>query len=116
VTSKLVSGNENASIIAERTRVAAIVESPEGLARPSAARQLALRSSMDAEAAVEFLRTIPADNPYIAAMEKEGAVGISAAAPGASGSFLSDPKASRLAEIKGSMAAFNETAGYRKES
>jgi len=45
-TTATVTGNVNAALAADRARIDAIVNSQEGLSRPKAALQLALRSSM----------------------------------------------------------------------
>ena len=85
-------------LINERLRVSSILESPEGLSRPKAARQIALRSTMDTESAIDMLRTIPIDNPYIAAMDREGPVNVNAM--GANPSITGDRKSKRIAEIR----------------
>ena len=104
----------NAALALDRQRVADIMESPEGLLRPKAALQLALRSTMDSVSTIEFLRTLPADNPYLAAMNAEGPIDIGGANVGAS--MSTDKKAARLAELKGSMSQFNLNRGYTAKS
>jgi hypothetical protein len=96
--SKAISASASEVLINERLRVSSILESPEGIARPRAAMQLALRSTMDPQSAIDMLRTIPVDNPYIAAMEREGAVNVNAM--GANPSINGDLKAKRLAELR----------------
>lgn len=109
-TTKILPGNVNAAVAMERMRISAIMESPEGLLRPKAALQLALRSDMASASAVEFLRTTPADNPYLIAMATEGPVNIGGSMGATAGP--TDPKAARLAEIAGSMTNYNATQGY----
>ncbi len=96
--SKPISASASEILINERLRVSSILESPEGLARPKAALQLALRTTMDSEAAIDMLKTIPVSNPYIAAMDLEGAVNVNAM--GANPSVAGDKKSARIAEIK----------------
>jgi|APCry1669190731_1035312.scaffolds.fasta_scaffold20275_2 hypothetical protein len=105
-----VSGDTNSAVFSERVRVAAILESPEGKRNPAMAAELALRTALDAEQARAILATAPAANPYIAAMNREGPIGLDAPTADMSG----DPKAARLAEINGSMQAFNAVKGYTK--
>jgi hypothetical protein len=92
-----VTASASSALINERLRISSILESPEGLARPAAARQLALRSTMDVQSSIEMLQTIPVMNPYIAAMALEGAVNINSV--GGSTVGRDDPKTKRLAEI-----------------
>lgn len=93
------------ALLEDRLRIATILESPEGLRNPAVARELALRSPSTASAAIALLRNCPAENPYLAAMNREGAVGIAADPSGPGG----DAKAARIAEIK------RNTAGVRAE-
>jgi hypothetical protein len=104
-------GNINAALAVERQRISAIMESPEGLLRPEAARQLALRSTMDAQSAVDFLKTIPAANPYVLAMQQQGPIDLGGSNVGAPVS--TDAKAKRMEEIEGSMAHFAADMGYK---
>lgn len=106
-----VSGETNAAVLAERLRVAAIIDSPEGKRNPAMANKLALYSSLDADTARSILADAPAANPYLAAMDKEGPTGINGPAPA---SFSTDPKAERLEEIKANTAAYNAAKGYTK--
>jgi hypothetical protein len=99
-----VSGDDNAAIASERLRISSILESPEGQRNPKMAQKLALYSSLDVETAKSILADAPAANPYLAAMDKEGATGISAAS---SGGLNTDPKTARLAEIAESVKALN---------
>ena len=86
-----------ASILAsERLRISAILESPEGKRNPTLAHELALRSAMDAAAAVAILASAPAQNPYLEAMNEHGPIGLTSAASGASSL---DPKQARMAEM-----------------
>lgn len=100
-----VTGEVNAAIASERLRIAAILESPEGKRNPAMAQKLALGSALDAETARSILAEAPAANPYLAAMDREGAIGLSAAIV----DIIGDPKAERLKEIEGSMKAFNKS-------
>lgn len=105
--SKPITASASAILMNERMRVSSILESSEGLARPKAALQLALRSTMDAQSAIDMLKTIPVDNPYIAAMDREGAVNVNAL--GANPSITGDQKAKRLAEIKANLSPMKAT-------
>lgn len=100
-----VTGDENAAIASERLRISAILESPEGKRNPAMAQKLALGSALDAETARSILAEAPASNPYLAAMDREGPIGLSAATVDITG----DPKAARMKEIEGSMKAFNKS-------
>ena len=71
-----VSASANETLLGERLRIASIIESPEGILRPEVARKLALHSTMDSASAVELLRSVPVANPYLAAMQVEGPIGI----------------------------------------
>lgn len=105
-----VSGDANAAVLSERMRVTAIIESPEGKRNPAMANKLALYSSLDADTARSILAEAPAANPYLAAMDKEGPIGITAAAA----DLTSDAKTARMEEIKVNVAAHNAVKGYRK--
>jgi hypothetical protein len=113
---RTVSGASNEATLNERLRISAILESAEGTSRPRAARELALRSDMSPEQAVDLLKTMQPDNPFMAAMNAEGRIGIEPQAPGANGSALSDPKAARLAEIGSSMKHYNGVRGYGQKA
>jgi hypothetical protein len=104
-----VSGDTNATVLAERMRVAAIIESPAGKRNPAMANRLALYTALDAETAKDILSQAPAANPYLAAMDREGPIGLSAA----TADFTNDPKAARKKELNESMAAFNADRGYK---
>ena len=71
-----VSAATNETLLGERLRIAAIIESAEGVLRPEVARKLALHSSMDSVSAVELMKSVPVANPYLAAMNIEGPVSI----------------------------------------
>jgi hypothetical protein len=104
-----VSGDTNAAVLSERMRVAAILESPEGKRNPGMAAELALRTSLDVETAKSILGQAPAANPYLAAMDREGPIGLSAA----TADFApADAKAERLKEIAEGVAAFNASRGF----
>ncbi len=103
-----VSGDTNSAVLSERLRVAAIIESPEGRRNPALANQLALRADLDAETAKSILAHAPAANPYLAAMNAEGPIGLSADFADVSG----DPKAARLKELTEVTNALNEQKGW----
>lgn len=106
---KTVAASENAAIAAERLRVAAILESPEGKRNPSMAQKLALYSVLDAETAISILRDAPSANPYLEAMSIQGPIGLG----GAAGVEVStDPKAARMRELTQSVTAFNLEKGW----
>ena len=94
-----VSAIANETLLGERMRIAAIIESAEGILRPETARKLALHSSLDVTSAVELLRTIPAANPYLLAMQKEGPVGVDSLS-GATPNSAADKKQKRIEEIR----------------
>lgn len=103
-----VSGDTNAAVLSERMRVSAILESPEGKMNPELAAELALRTALDVDSAKAILGRAPAANPYLAAMDREGPIGLSAA----TADFSNDPKAARLKEIEQSVGNFNAEKGY----
>lgn len=111
-TTKLaeVAGDLNAAVLSERLRISAILESAEGLRNPAMAQKLALYSSLDAETAKGILSTAPASNPFTEAMNALGPINLGGGATVET--FNSNPKAARLKEIEGSMAAFNASNGY----
>ncbi len=95
-------------ILGERLRIAAIIDSPEGMQRPSLAREISLRSPMDADAAIALLAKSPVEeNPFVAAMNKEG-MGLHSL--GASMSA----KEKRLAEIQEVGKAYSKAMGYSR--
>ncbi len=99
-------------VLNERLRVAAILESPEGLRAPKMARELALRSPMGADQARALLTNAAAESPFLEMMASE-AIGLSATSPSAQPAIGPDgAKAARLAEIKQVGAAFNASQGY----
>jgi len=91
-----VPSDDNAAIAGERLRICAILESAEGKRNPAMAQKLALYSALDAETAKDILASAPAANPYLAAMEQQGPIGLNAAVA----DFSNDPKAARLKEIE----------------
>ena len=111
---RTLTGAANEMVMSERLRVSGILESKEGVSRPAAARELALRSDLSAEQAIALLATMPVDNPFMQAMQSEGQIGIGAQAPGGTGGGLSDPRAAREAELRDSMQHFNAARGYGK--
>ncbi len=108
-TTKLaaVSGDTNAAVLSERLRVSAILESAEGKRNPAMAQELALRTALDAETARSILARAPAANPFTEAMSRLGPINIGDGIGANVETFNSDPRAARLKEIEGSMAAFN---------
>jgi hypothetical protein len=102
-----VSGDVNSAVLSERLRVSAILESAEGKRNPAMANQLALRTTLDAETARSILAQAPSSNPYLDAMSRQGPINIGDGIGATVETFNSDPRAARLKEIDGSMAAFN---------
>ena len=102
-----VSGDVNAAVLNERLRVSAILESAEGKRNPKMANHLALRSTLDAETARSILAESPSSNPYLDAMSVQGPINIGDGIGANVETFTNDPRAARLKEIDGSMAAFN---------
>ncbi|KYK44301.1 hypothetical protein A1D31_36760 [Bradyrhizobium liaoningense] len=98
-----VTGEANAAIASERLRIAAILESAEGRRNPAMAQKLALGSALDAETARGILAEAPAANPYLAAMDREGPIGLSASTV----DIAADPRAARLKEIQEGARALN---------
>ena len=94
-----VSASTNETLLGERLRISAIIESPEGVLRPEVARKLALHSSLDATSAVELLRSVPIQNPYLAAMQVEGPIGIDSLS-GATPNSADNKKQKRIEEIR----------------
>ncbi len=94
----------------ERLRIMNILECPEGRKRPESARKLALNSNMSVEMAVDMLRGLPTESPFLDAMNAES-IGISSATAGAIGAG-SDQKAARLAEIKQVGHGYAAARGY----
>lgn len=107
-----VSGEENAAMFNDRARILEILESPEGKRNPALANRLALHTTLDAEIAKSILSEAPADNPYIASMNAHGPINELRGTVSVADFQPEDPKAARLKEIKGSMAAFNREKGY----
>jgi hypothetical protein len=98
-----VRGDDNAAVLTERMRISAIIESPEGKRNPAMANKLALYSSLDVETAKSILGTAAPATPYLAAMDREGPIGLSASTT----DFNSDSKVARLKEIETNVGAFN---------
>lgn len=100
---------ESEILAEDRTRILAILESPEGLARPASARKIALVHGMGVEAAREFLRDLPQESAFAAAMDREGPVNIGASM---GGPVSRDPKEARKAELSKAAAAHALGKGY----
>ncbi|MEH2476197.1 hypothetical protein V1281_002633 [Nitrobacteraceae bacterium AZCC 2161] len=100
---KSISAAASEILLSERLRVSSILESPEGIARPKAALELALRTSLESQSAIDLLKSFPIDNPYLRALDLEGPVNLSSlgAAPGG---ISDDKKAKRLAELATNLA------------
>jgi hypothetical protein len=107
-----VSGDTNASVLSERMRISAILESVEGKRNPTMAATLALRTSLDVDTAKSLLATAPAANPFTEAMNRQGPINIGDGIGANIETFSSDPRAARLAEIEGSMKSFNASRGF----
>lgn len=107
MTTKIVPGEVNAAIFSERDRIESILKA--GKHNPEMATELALKTNLDVETAKRLLAKAPAANPYTAAMDREGVVGLNAATADFS---APDPKEARKAEIAASMAGFNASQGY----
>jgi hypothetical protein len=108
-TPAAVSGRENARILGDRVRVGEILTSAAGQRNPGMAIELALHTNLGAEQAIAILAQAPAANPYLAAADAQCPIGLSATTADFS---PADPKAERLKEISGSVAAFNAARGY----
>ena len=98
-----VASDDNAAIASERLRISSILESAEGKRNPAMAQKLALYSPLDAETAKDILASAPAANPYLAAMEQQGPIGLNAPVA----DFSNDPRAARLKEIEENGRRFN---------
>jgi hypothetical protein len=99
----------NQVLAAERIRIGAIIESPEGLRNPKMAIQLALRTSLDVESSRGLLAQAPADNPFIAAMSRETMDLNALSGDGEISSLGADPKAARAAELKRNLKGLKDT-------
>lgn len=100
----------------ERARIAQILESPEAASRPAVARKIGLYTNLSAQAVIEMLADLPAEekpradaSAFIMAMREEGSTGISSALGTAP---TGDAKEQRLAEIKEAGVRYNLSAGY----
>lgn len=102
-------------LFAERSRISAILESPEGIAHPMTARELALRSNLAPDQALALMARLPRENPaadaFLDAMGREG-VGIT---PGiaASEAVHGDARSQRLEELKAAARSVAVDRGYR---
>jgi|UPI0003A4BB48 5-keto 4-deoxyuronate isomerase len=84
------------AIVAERLRVATILQSDEAQGREQLATKLVIQG-MDAQSARSILADVPRTNPYFeAAMSRE----VGAVTLGTPGEIGGDAKAQRLAEIE----------------
>lgn len=80
----------------ERARFRDIMTSDEGRSHPKAALKMALYSNMSPDMIRDMLADMPSESPFLAAMDREGAIGIGSplgALP------ADDPKQSRMAEL-----------------
>jgi hypothetical protein len=112
-TNTTITTETDASIrLDERLRIAAILESPEGLARPTQALHLAMKTNMDPVSANELLATMPEANPFEEAMSRN-AIGIAGGSKeNANGNRSESAKEKRLAEIAQVGKTFNATKGF----
>lgn len=94
----------------ERMRFKAIMESPEAQARPKTALRLALYGQTPPEIIREMLADLPAESPFLAAMEREGRTGV--ISPLGAAIASDDPKSQRLAELKEAANRHNAARGY----
>jgi hypothetical protein len=109
-TPAATSGRSNASVLlSERLRISEILESLEGRRNPAMAAEFALRTPLDALTAKALLAQAPAANPYLAAMDAQGPIGLTAATADFS---PADPKEARRKELAESMKAFNAARGF----
>lgn len=99
------------ALMEDRMRIASILRSPEGAARPKLAVKLACEFGMGLTDAVEMLNGFPAENPFLEAMSVHGPVGLSSFTPSDTIGRPADPKAARLAEIVNGAANFNVGRG-----
>ncbi len=87
----------NNDIIADRARIAAIMESPEGRRSPKAALKLALYSPLSTEMALDLLRDFPREtSSFEADMAREGHIGLAGPLGGAA---ELTPREQRKAEL-----------------
>jgi hypothetical protein len=101
----------NNDIIADRARIAAIMESPEGKRSPRAALKLALYSGLSADMALDLLKDLPKETSgFEAAMAAEGPIGL--AGPQGGAAALTGREA-RLAELAQTGKAHAVARGYR---
>ena len=100
------------ALMEDRMRIASILRSPEGTARPKLAVRLACEMGRSLEEAREMLADFPAENPFLEAMSVHGPVGLSSFTPSDTIGRPADPKAARLAELSKSVNAFNVSRGF----
>lgn len=92
----------------ERSRVVAILAA--GAHHPELAKKLIFNGA-SVEQARDLLASVPAANPYLAALEKEGAADISGFLAG--DVFKSaDPKEARKAELAAAAKSYSQGIGY----
>lgn len=85
-----------AAVVKDRLRVLSILESNEAKRDPAMAMRLALRTSIPADEALIVLSRSAVNNPYTAAMAREGEINIEASAA----NFApADPDVARAVEI-----------------
>ena len=89
-----------ATMLSERLRIAAIIESPEGKARPALAAALALRNAMDAPSAIDLLKVAPEEKASAATSFLRALAGEAIGLSSLGAEVITDKKAARLAEIK----------------
>jgi hypothetical protein len=87
-------------LLTERVRISKILESPEGRARPKLATELALRSPMDATAAIQLLQAAPTESNTAEASFLKALAGETIGLSAVGAEVITDKKEKRLAEIR----------------
>ncbi|MCW2284903.1 hypothetical protein M2323_002743 [Rhodoblastus acidophilus] len=101
------------AILAERVRINAILNGPEGKKRPNVAKELALTTNMTSAQVANILQKMPVESPFLEAMSIEGPVGVASAFADARNlSPGGDAKASRAEEIAKTAAGYAVARGY----
>jgi hypothetical protein len=105
------------AVMKDRERCETILSSEHGRRNPTVAHRLAFKDGMAADSAVELLAMIPgaenpaaaAGNPYLAALDREASIDISAPTSGRS----LDPREARKAELRQAGKQLGIDRGYR---
>jgi len=105
----------NETIVAERARIAAILESDEGRAHPKQALKLALHTDMSAEMAVDILGDAPSETArdFDRRMSAEGHTGVNSPL---GSNPAPDAKERRRAEIAAAAGNVNRANGFKSEA